>query len=277
MKKIGDFIRIKRIKSGLTQKELAEGITTQSHISKIEKNEIMPLANLLIEMANKLEVSLDELLNFHAEQPKISNKLNSDIFESLLLQYKYKEIENLILNIDNKHLEFHDYIFIKWLDLLISYRLYNNDIREKCLHLLKEIPHNKYNHLKIKILNTLAIYNRNYNFYEESLSNFEDIFILFDSDINDIHLYLKINLNYLNLLRDIQKYQKIYEISIELIGMSFSNKNYNFIPEFVYNKYYSLSIINSDFTYDVEELYFAKFLAKKLKKYEVVKLLNEMK
>jgi transcriptional regulator with XRE-family HTH domain len=60
---IGEKIRAIRIKKGLTQIELAQGICTPSMVSQIESNKARPSYAILSAIANRLEVSLDTLLS----------------------------------------------------------------------------------------------------------------------------------------------------------------------------------------------------------------------
>jgi len=61
MKNLGTVLKELRKEKGLTQKELAAGICAQSMLSAIENNVYVPNANLLINLANKLGVDLNEI------------------------------------------------------------------------------------------------------------------------------------------------------------------------------------------------------------------------
>jgi len=61
MKNLGTVLKELRKEKGLTQKDLAEGVCAQSMLSAIENNVYIPNANLLINLANKLEVDLNEI------------------------------------------------------------------------------------------------------------------------------------------------------------------------------------------------------------------------
>jgi len=56
---IGDKVIKRRKEVKMTQSELAKDICTQSQVSRIEKNEIMPSSETLFLIANKLNVSMD--------------------------------------------------------------------------------------------------------------------------------------------------------------------------------------------------------------------------
>lgn len=66
-----------RQKAGLFQEELAEKLnTTQQRISEYELGKTVPSLNRLIELAQILDVSLDDLVEFKKIQHSISKDLN---------------------------------------------------------------------------------------------------------------------------------------------------------------------------------------------------------
>lgn len=62
MKSLGQKIRELRMKKGITQTELAEGLVTPSMISQIESDKANPSFKLLEGISRKLDVSIDEFL-----------------------------------------------------------------------------------------------------------------------------------------------------------------------------------------------------------------------
>ncbi|WP_119326524.1 helix-turn-helix transcriptional regulator [Companilactobacillus musae] len=61
MKNLGAVLKELRKSKKMTQKELAEGVCAQSMLSAIENDVYIPNANLLINLANKLGVDLNEI------------------------------------------------------------------------------------------------------------------------------------------------------------------------------------------------------------------------
>ena len=92
MKDLGTVIRELRKEKHLTQKELAEGVCAQSMLSAIENNVYVPNSVLLINLANKLKVNLDEIslaTNF-----SISSKANfNDQVDDLCNNHQYQELK----------------------------------------------------------------------------------------------------------------------------------------------------------------------------------------
>ena len=59
----GEIIKINRIKEGLTQAELAQGIISVSYLSKIENNQIKPNREIYELLCQRLGISTEHLLN----------------------------------------------------------------------------------------------------------------------------------------------------------------------------------------------------------------------
>ncbi|KEO84263.1 helix-turn-helix domain-containing protein [Tumebacillus flagellatus] len=62
METFGERLRMFRMKKGLTQTQLAEGIVTPSMLSQVEANKAKPSWHVLEQIAKKLEISVDELI-----------------------------------------------------------------------------------------------------------------------------------------------------------------------------------------------------------------------
>lgn len=61
MKNLGTVLKELRKKRGMTQKQLAEGICAQSMLSAIENDVYIPNAILLVNLAKRLKVDLNEI------------------------------------------------------------------------------------------------------------------------------------------------------------------------------------------------------------------------
>ncbi|KEO85121.1 helix-turn-helix domain-containing protein [Tumebacillus flagellatus] len=62
METFGQRLRILRMKKGLTQTQLAEGICTPSMLSQVEGDKARPSYHILTKLAEKLEIPVDELI-----------------------------------------------------------------------------------------------------------------------------------------------------------------------------------------------------------------------
>lgn len=85
--KIGEKIKLYRSNKRLTQEKLGYEVATDSkHLSRIEQGDGRPSLELLIHLANALEVSADDILIDSLEHPSSSNE-----FHSFLLNCTEKE------------------------------------------------------------------------------------------------------------------------------------------------------------------------------------------
>ena len=80
-----------RKEKGLTQKELAAGVCAQSMLSAIENDVYIPNANLLINLANKLGVNLNEISL--AKNFQTGNDVNFDkIVDQMCREHQYSQL-----------------------------------------------------------------------------------------------------------------------------------------------------------------------------------------
>ena len=99
MSTFSEKFKLQRKELGLSQKVLAEGICEQSQISKIEKGNYMPAADLLFKLAKRLQVSVDYF--FDEDYKMISNLVNFKNLSFKLPEDKnYKEPK--LIQIRNK-------------------------------------------------------------------------------------------------------------------------------------------------------------------------------
>lgn len=75
MKSLGDAIKSGRLKRNMTQQELAEGICTQATISNIEKSGKLPAINLLLAIADRLDIEIEEFYYLIGENTTENGKI----------------------------------------------------------------------------------------------------------------------------------------------------------------------------------------------------------
>lgn len=93
---LGDVIKAKRLKNGLTQAELAAGICTQASISNLEKNQRIPSLMALLAIGNRLNLNFDELSDYAIEQENPTFDVSNRV-RTLRKQFKLKEAYDLII------------------------------------------------------------------------------------------------------------------------------------------------------------------------------------
>lgn len=90
----GEKIKQARKRKKMSQKDLAEGITTQATISLLERNNIEPSGTVLGLILNKLDLQLDDVLINADTNVNISNKLRQA--EICCMKYEYQDAKQLL-------------------------------------------------------------------------------------------------------------------------------------------------------------------------------------
>lgn len=143
--KYAEKIKKLRKEKNITQVQLAEGISSQAMISKIEKKQISPDIDLLIKISQKLECSLIDLLSEEDDELyKYIYNLVSKREYKLLEQFFYSD--SSIKNIKQNNLAF--YKWIKGVIYTQNYKEYDKGISEMVAALDKSSDMQ----LKIRIL-----------------------------------------------------------------------------------------------------------------------------
>lgn len=161
---IGTKIKYYRKSKGLTQKDLSEGICSQGMLSQIEKNRHTPNLNLISKICERLEISIEELINYSTTELLLKKELKEK-FETLFYERKYDELYKLI-----KLHHLNAYFYTKQDQQLITfykalYYGYEEDNYFKALELLEEALSLTYyenkrqlNYQEYIIINNIAIF-----------------------------------------------------------------------------------------------------------------------
>ncbi|MCD8798117.1 helix-turn-helix domain-containing protein [Mammaliicoccus sciuri] len=272
---LGTTIKKKRSTLGLTQKQLAEGICTQSQISKIEKDEVVPLANLLYDISKRLNTSIDVLMgdmSINSNEITIQKQIHK-----LLLQRNYNEIAVFIKTIDKSNWSYQGEVFLEWIEIIINIKLKSEIAINKLLSLYETNINFIDNELKANILNSIGIAYKQEKNYEQAKEYFLLAKSTLTQDAFNEDLKLKILYNLSNILFELKEWKNLYENCLEAINFSYEFNSMIVLPELIYSKNYS--IFNSSFSQDFidfEELNIALYLSKKQNKTEVYNLLNNL-
>ncbi|RXK17240.1 helix-turn-helix domain-containing protein [Macrococcus sp. DPC7161] len=270
---LGTRIRQRRKELNLTQAQLAHGICTQSQVSKIEKNEMVPLSNLLIKMAKKLKISIDELVGNPYEQT--SYMINKNDIDQLLLLRQYQELADYLAVINYSKLTIEDRVYVAYLKLIITAALNGDNVLDQILKLYKEYEENISDALKVNMLNSIG------NYYVDSdedkaLEYYEDARrLIYDNHLN-AKLEFKVIYNYLRLLMKKDRLIEAHEMAQEAIELSYRHMDVLSLPEFIYVKNTALKHMDHQALINKEELTFAIHLARKQRKLEMIQLLSEI-
>lgn len=238
---IGELIKSRRKQLGITQKDLANTICTQATISKIEKNDLMPSAALLKDIAHKLEVSV---AYFYGEEghPLNENEIVRlmDQITLALNQNEFKKALELIRNnqklidslTDKQHIN-----FFRWAKASLDYYLYKKT--EKAIKELKSLLNEKplRNHAHIDTLGLLAIIYYEEENYKVANTYFEEAIELFDEEIS-FKTKAKILYNYSLNLELLGHMNQALEITLEGIELLISNQSMYLLGYFYFYKGY---------------------------------------
>ncbi|CEY37943.1 helix-turn-helix domain-containing protein [Streptococcus pneumoniae] len=221
---LAEKLRSKRKELGLSQQSLAKGICEQSQISKIERGNFMPSAELLFKIAQRLEVPLNYFFN---EQIEVKSNLSNfkHLSARLLGDRDYDGLE-YIYKIElkrNTFLASEDRIYLEWIKAIIDFYQYQS--QNKAISTL-EIALSKVSSktfIYLKILNTLSNfysligreqdYENNYSLLMElyQTKNLEHQEFLFG--------YIRVRYNYAHYLVSKEKYNEAIQEALETIEL----------------------------------------------------------
>lgn len=221
---LAEKLRSKRKELGLSQQSLTKGICEQSQISKIERGNFMPSAELLFKIAQRLEVPLDYFFN---EQIEVKSNLSNfkHLSARLLGDRDYDSLE-YIYKIElkrNTFLASEDRIYLEWIKAIIDFYQYQS--QNKAISTL-EIALSKVSSktfIYLKILNTLSNfysligreqdYENNYSLLMElyQTKNLEHQEFLFG--------YIRVRYNYAHYLVSKEKYNEAIQEALETIEL----------------------------------------------------------
>lgn len=270
--KLGTNIKNRREEMKLTQKDLASGICTQSQISKIEKGESVPLADLLYRIADKLNISIDELY----DNNKKKFKLDIEKYNKLLNCYDYISIEKELFKIDKDLLGYEDKIYIEYLENILDSELHSKNTVNNLKKLLDINMDLINDELKVNIMNSLGVLLMDQKQNTEAAKYLEKAYSIIFIKQMDEKLSAKVLYNYLRLLLFKQNLKELYKESNEAINFSFRTGIYSYVSEYIYFKHLSLELLGCYNLADEEELIFAKYIAKNQKKFKILNKLMEI-
>lgn len=160
---LGQLIKDLRESNGMSQKELAQGICSQSEISKIEAGKNMPYTDIMIQIAIKLGVDLNYFF-YRIDKPE-PDFINDRFIEirKAVREKDYYLVEGQLKKLDNHPLfrNYREKQFLLWHHGIIQYYLYKNT--ELSFHFLNKALAMRrtaaYTEQEIEIINSLgAIY-----------------------------------------------------------------------------------------------------------------------
>lgn len=233
---VGNLVKKKRKELKMTQQELAEGICTQALISKLERNELNPSAEIINKISKRLNVPL--FIFYNEELSGERNSLDlKEIIRKHLARREYKDITYLVnqyQTLINNTTNSEDVIFFQWIKAILLYYI-ERDTKQS-LSLLKELEQSlNYDEFSIEVLSSIAtIHLEERNFYQ-ALDTFDDFSSRLDT-IDKFDLKAKILFNHSLCLLELEKMDKALQIVMQGIEICRIHNSMYLLGDFLYHK-----------------------------------------
>ncbi|MFJ8064712.1 helix-turn-helix domain-containing protein [Psychrobacillus sp. NPDC096426] len=263
MKYLGLEISKLRAEMGMSQKELANNICTQSTISRIEGGEVYPAIDTLLKIALKLQVPIEYFIEMLFNKNVLESERLIKEIEFHLKEHNYKKIVSIIeknkMDTDNIWLNF----YLKYL-LDIAHYYLKVITAEECINSLKDILNFsnqttiQFRFLHIKISNSIAnIYAQNGEI-PKSLYYYNKILKEhFHKNYSDHKIYetlITVLFNKCNILYELQDYDAALETANQGIQKSKETSFFFLVGQFLYYKGQCLEKTNAPLT-EIKEVY----------------------
>ncbi|QDY46992.1 helix-turn-helix transcriptional regulator (plasmid) [Planococcus glaciei] len=239
--KLGLEIKKLRKAKKLTQHQLAEGMCSQSEISRIEAGEFFPSLDLLYLIANQLQIPINYFFEILAHEQAEEIKAIKNKVWALSSSKNHKELfhytEELLLQEIAQHPETKK--FLLWHNYTAAYylgRLDANNCRTELLLLIRKKMLGTDNLLDLHIKNTIA------NLYAEN-NHFKESGELYQSILNEKldtteanNLKIKVIYNFGKLLYLKKDYTSSLHYTDQGIRLSVEGANMSLLGQFYYQK-----------------------------------------
>lgn len=111
----------------MSQKNLAEGICTQTIISRLEKGEVTPSIDIFFKIIKKLNIptsEIEELFDIDTKEYQPSNFKVNELME-LLYKRDYKTLDFVLSSIDKNTLDSENILYFEWFQAITTYHIKN--------------------------------------------------------------------------------------------------------------------------------------------------------
>ncbi|MFC4076077.1 helix-turn-helix domain-containing protein [Salinithrix halophila] len=175
---IGPIIRELRLRLGITQKELADGVCTQAEISRIESGKTIPCVDILYAISLKCGVTLDYFFHGYHDVDYHYVEITKETIRELVREKRYDEVQILV---ERERINpcFHqakDQKFLLWHKGMVLY--YRDRDYKQALHVLQEameisVPDLSLTETDIEIMITRGNVHMEINQIQEAISTFQ--------------------------------------------------------------------------------------------------------
>ena len=262
MKSLGDAIKSGRLKRNMTQQELAEGICTQATISNIEKAGKLPAINLLLAIADRLDIEIEEFYYLIGENTTENGKIMKKV-KLLCSQSRHqdavillKEINEVELESVSEKKEFYYYKGITSLiasnnfsDALFYFNL-SNDIHEEGYTSIYDVLALS----GISIVYSMHEEDDKALVYTDRTLQLLDEFVAEGYEKKDTNDIVRIYFNSAKIYSKTKKYEKAVSLSSMGISLQQLNDSMNGLEHLMYEKAYNLQQLEQ--VVEAEKFYF---------------------
>lgn len=215
--KIGEEVKKRRLQKGLTQSELSENICTQATVSNLENGASVPTVSILLKLADKLDIELNNILEYAIEKDYGYNQIFKEVRDlcgKALHKDAYKLLkENIVLDKLETIYEAKLYYYYMGITSLMGMRN-PQDVIYYFNQVLGSESEKSIDFLDVSAMNGIGIAyfmqhenEKALTYFEKSLEQLDELFALIDT-INNSPEIAKIYYNSAKFYSEIGEYTK---------------------------------------------------------------------
>jgi len=243
---LGKNIKDLREQMNLSQSELAKGICSQACISKIEKGELSPTAEILYKIAKNLRVDINYLFDL-AYTPKV--EFINDVLVEIRKKTRNKEYKQVMEMIKSKmhnplfQENIYNKQFFKWHEGICTFYLENNSekafqLLDKALSLTRTSEKYQWSEREIEILLSKGIilsekeqYRKAIKIYQECLDHLNSL-----PKLNDFRVRIRVLYHLTKTLIEMKELDQALIHCDQGIQLCIDNETLHLFPELYFQK-----------------------------------------
>ncbi|WBL14742.1 helix-turn-helix domain-containing protein [Sutcliffiella sp. NC1] len=252
---VGKEIRRLRLHLGLTQEEVSKDICNQSMLSKIEKGETYPSANILYQLSQRLNVDMEHFFLFaNIQDVSYMKKIQSSLREAVRRK-DYAEVKNIVLKEEN---DFKSDDSLEWRQFLLWHKgmayYYADGNPDKAIETIKRALEIRekikkvelFSEQELSILNTMGViyaelkeHKKAYEIYLTCIEELEKRELL-----KDLTIYIRVLYNFSKVLTHLGEYDHSITVCKNGLDQCIKGEFLYLYGEFVYHIGYNYELQN---------------------------------
>ncbi|MCL2228158.1 MAG: hypothetical protein FWB97_11155 [Oscillospiraceae bacterium] len=254
---VGSLLRQFRLKAGLPQKELYQGVCTSSNYSKIEKGDIQANVYFLEHFMQRLGRDIDLYLHTFISLETFEEKQMRDKVRVLLSSWRYDEARALLSELERRK-DYNSGVNLQTvLDAKASILSEEKGCCQECVNIIikalritlpqfdeRNISGYRLSHNEISLVNKLAIHYAETGCTPKALRIYEELRESMNSSYIDesekCRMYPTILYNYSKYLGKMERYKEALGVVREGEAISVQLGRISLLPGFAANKAYNL-------------------------------------